>query len=602
MRSGKVGSESIRLWSFLVIGALLFGALGMRLFQLQVLQWQEFRNKSDSNRFRLIEIAPPRGVMRDHKGRLIVTNRPSYTCYGVPHELWRDKRGIALLNAALHMPPGFLENEVIKPYRRTFAPMRLKRDLSFSELSAFEEVRDQIPGAFLEVEQKRSYNGKLAAHMLGYVSEVSKEELEKFPDVLTGDLVGKRGLERIYDSALRGVKGRRFSVVNALGQEVAEAENLKRIDPVAGKELWLALDLDIQALAESLLVDQIGAVVAMDVRSGGVLAMASSPTYDPEIFAGRIDAAQWNALLEDPDKPMLNRAVQTMYPPGSTIKMAMLTEGLESGKITPTWSISCPGHYTVGNRTFKCWKKGGHGHVVPLRAIEASCDVFFYKLGMTIGVDGVHDAMARYHLGQATGVDQTSEAEGLRPSEAYYNRRYTPSGWTRGFIPSISIGQGEVLVTPVQMCAYVAALANGKEWRQPHLVEGIFDPEAQSLKRIRWAAPQPLNASPENIELVREGTRRVVWGDHGTARRQQDDLVHIAGKTGTAQNPHGDDHAWFVGYAPYEDPIVACCVLIEFGEHGSSAAAPVAKEIMKRFVLLEREGESQTAEAVARPH
>jgi penicillin-binding protein 2 len=588
MRIGKVSSEAFRLWSFVVVGVLLFGMLGIRLFQLQVVKWPEFREKSDHNRFRLIEIAPPRGIMRDRKGRLMVTNRPCYTCYGVPGELWRDKNGMALLGQALQMPTGFLEDEIVKPFRRTFAPMRLKRDLSFVELSAFEEVRDQIPGAFLEVEQKRAYPGKLGAHLVGYVSEVAKEELDRFPGVVTGDLVGKRGLERLYDADLRGVKGRRFSIVNALGQEVGEVENVKRIEPVAGKELWLTLDLDVQALAESSLAGKTGAVVAMDVRTGGVIAMASAPTYDPDIFAGRVNPEEWNALLTDPDKPMLNRAVQTLYPPGSTIKLAMLIQGLESGQITPNWSASCSGTYTVGNRAFRCWKKGGHGQVTPLRAVEASCDVFFYKVGMQIGVDGVHDALARFHFGSATGVDQTSEADGVIPSEAYYNRRYTPSGWTRGFIPSISIGQGEVLVTPMQMCGYIAALADGKFWRRPHLVAGIFDPESQTLAAVPQPQPLPLEAKPEFIEMAREGARRVVWGAEGTARRQQDDQVHIAGKTGTAQNPHGDDHAWFIGFAPVEDPIVACCVLVEFGMHGSSAAAPIAKDVMKRYVLLER--------------
>jgi penicillin-binding protein 2 len=598
----KVNSDSARLWSFLVIGVLAFGLLIYRLFDVQVLHWAEYRDKSDHNRFRLIEIAPPRGVIRDRRGQLMVTNRPTYSCYGVPRELWRDKRGMALLNAALQMPDGFLENEVIKPFRRTFAPMRLKRDLSFNELSAFEELRDQIPGAFLEVEQKRAYTEKVAAQAFGYVSEVSKEELERFPGVSSGDLVGKRGLERIYDEQLRGEKGRRFSVVNALGQEVAEAEHFKHVDPVPGKELWLALDLNVQALAESLLADKIGSVVAIDVRDGGVVAMASAPTYDPEIFAGRVEGNQWNTLLEDPQKPMLNRSVQTMYPPGSTIKPSMLVEGLESQKITPSWSISCPGSYTVGNRTFKCWKKGGHGHVIPLGAVEASCDVFFYKLGMLMGADGIHSAMTRFHLGKATGVDQTSEADGLAPSETYYNRRYGPSGWTRGFIPSISIGQGEVLVTPVQMAAYTAAIADGKVWRTPHLVNGVFDPDTRQLSLLKLPDPDPIQASAENIAMAHEGMRLVVWGERGTARAQRDDVVAIAGKTGTAQNSHGDDHAWFIGFAPVDHPIVAICVLVEFGMHGSSAAAPIAKEVMKRYVLNEQAAEKEKlAEAGGKP-
>ena len=581
-----INTETVRTWLFVTLGLALFVVLGVRLFQLQIVHGAEFREKSDNNRMRLIEIAPPRGVMRDRKGRLLLTNRSSYTCYGVPQELWDDKEGMALLATALQIPPDHLENQMIKPFRRTFLPMRLKRDLTFQELSSFEELRDRIPGAFLEIEQKRYHFNQLAAHALGYVAEVAPEEMEKFPHVRAGDLVGKRGLERLYDEPIRGVSGYRFSIVNAFGQEIADEQKLERVEPTPGKELWLTIDLDLQAKAESLLTDKIGAIVAMDVRTGGVLCIASSPSYDPDIFAGRLDPDQWKILLGDKNKPMLNRAVQTMYPPGSTVKMAMLLEALESGTITPSFSISCPGHYTVGNRTFKCWKKGGHGHVDVLKSIEQSCDVFYYRVGMMLGVDGVHRAYDRVHFGRQTGVDQTSEAAGLIPSEAYYNRRYGPSGWTRGFIPSISIGQGEVLVTPMQLCAYACAMADGKYWKQPYIVEGVFDANKRTLQKRGIPDPDPIDASHENIEIVREGMKRVVWGA-GTAARQRDEQVKIAGKTGTAQNAHGDDHAWFVGFAPIDDPIIATCVLVEFGEHGSSMAAPLSKDIMKQFVLAE---------------
>lgn len=492
-----------------------------------------------------------------------------------------------LLEQILGFTEGFLPQE-LRPNRGTFAPVRIKRDLSFEELSKFEELRDLIPGAFLEMEQKRAYPDRLAPHAIGYVSEISKEELSRWPGLEMGDLVGKRGLERLHDAELRGRNGRRVSVVNAHGQEVGAVERLRRVEPIPGRELWLTLDLELQALAESLLVGKIGAIAAMDVRTGGILALASAPSYDPNIFAGRVNVSEWNVLLEDPSKPMLNRAVQTMYPPGSTIKMAMLLEGLESEAVTPEWSIHCPGHFTFGNRTFKCWRKGGHGRVSALTAIEASCDVYFYRLGLLIGVDGVHRAMSRFHLGRLTGIDQTSEAEGLAPSEAYYNKRYGPRGWTKGFILSIAIGQGEVLVTPVQMCAYAAAAADGKVWRQPHLVRAIYDPVTGKVATPPPPTDEPLNASAENIALIREGMRRVVWGESGTARGQRNQEVHIAGKTGTAQNAHGDDHAWFVGFAPVEDPIIATCVLVEFGEHGSSAAAPLSNLLMRRYVLAER--------------
>ncbi|MBI5058464.1 penicillin-binding protein 2 [candidate division KSB1 bacterium] len=586
--ANQTSGETIRYFSFLGIVAALFCVLGVRLFELQVLQGNEYREKSDSNRIRLVETTPPRGVMRDRHGRLLLTNRASYSCWGVPRELWNDRAGLELLSGAMRKNTEFVRQNMIKPFRSTFQPMRIERDLSFGQLSAFEEMRDRIPGAFLELEQQRYYSRSLAAHALGYVSEVSKDELEKFPYARVGDLVGKRGLERIYDEALRGVPGRRFSIVNAHGQEIADEDKLDRIEPIAGKELWLSIDADVQALAESLMTGKIGAVVAMDVRNGGVVCMASAPTYDPQVFAGRIDSKEWNRLLTDPQKPMLNRASQTMYPPGSTIKMAMLTEALESKTITPAFTASCPGHYTVGNRTFKCWNKKGHGSVNVYRAIEESCDVFFYKVGMMLGADGINRALARYHFGTKTGVDQTSEADGLIPSEAYYNKRYGPSGWTKGFIPSIAIGQGEVLVTPLQLCAYACAVGDGKVWKKPFLVSGVYDPQTKTLQKREAPPGEPLSCSPENMAIVREGARRVVWGGGGTARRQQDEDCPIAGKTGTAQNAHGDDHAWFVGYAPYDDPIVACCVLVEFGEHGSSAAAPIAKEVMRAFVLSER--------------
>lgn len=582
-----VSKETIRAGLFMTFGLVLFAILAVRLFQLQIVSGAEFREKSNNNRIRLIEIAPQRGVMRDRHGRLLLTNRSSYTCYGVPQELWNDIEGMTLLAKALDIPSEHLEEQMIKPFRKTFLPTRLKRDLSFGELSTFEELRDGIPGAFLEIEQKRYYFNRLAAHALGYVAEVSNDELKKFEGTRPGDLVGKRGLERLYDEPLRGVKGYRFSVVNAYGQEIPGEQKLERVEPKPGKELWLTIDFDLQATAESLLTDKIGAIVAMDVRTGGVLCIASSPAYDPDVFAGRVDPDQWKMLLDDKNKPMLNRAVQTMYPPGSTVKMAILIEALESGTITPSFTISCPGYHTVGNRTFKCWKKGGHGRVDVYKAVEQSCDVFFYRVGLMLGVDGIHSAYDRVHFGRPTGTDQTSEASGLIPSEAYYNKRYGPSGWTKGFIPSIAIGQGEVLVTPMQMCAYAAAMADGRYWRQPYIVEGVYDAETRMLTRHEVADPDPIDASPQNIAIVREGMKRVVWGS-GTAAAQRDTQVPIAGKTGTAQNPHGDDHAWFVGFAPVENPIIASCVLVEFGEHGSSGAAPLSKEIMKQFVLSEQ--------------
>ncbi|MCB9366104.1 MAG: penicillin-binding protein 2 [Calditrichaeota bacterium] len=578
--------ESVRFFSFLVFGVLVFGLLIYRLAQLQVVQGPEFRERSEENRIRFVELLAPRGVMRDRHGKLLVSNRPSYTCYGIPRDLYGDSLATTRVGLALAVDPHEIREVILKPVRNTYRPQRLRRDLPYTLLARFEELRDQIPGAYLEIEPKRFYPYGVAPHLIGYVAEIAEEELAKFPGLQTGDLVGKRGLERLYDKELRGVKGSKLSVVDVHGQEVESGGELGRVEPVAGSELWTTLDLDVQMLAESLLTDKIGSVVALDVRTGGVVVMASSPSYIPDVFAGSISSSDWRALLSDSTKPMLNRSVQTMYPPGSTIKPAMLVEGLESGAISPSWGVSCPGSFTYGNRTFKCWKKGGHGYVDCTQSLAQSCDVFYYKLGLQLGVDGINRAMSRFHFGSPTGVDQTSEAAGLIPSEAYYNKRYGPNGWSKGFVVSVSIGQGEMLATPVQLAAFAGAVATGV-WRQPHIVDGVYDPGSRMLSRRADFIVDTLDLSSEILDYARHGMTEVVWGAAGTARRQQNDSLRIAGKTGTAQNAHGDDHGWFICYGPVDNPMYSCCALIEFGKSGSGAGAPVAGEVLRDLIRRE---------------
>ncbi len=578
-------NEIIRDAGFLGVGIVVFALLIYRLVQLQVVQGPEFRAKSEDNRIRFVEMLAPRGVIRDRRGALLVSNRPSYTCYGIPRDLYKDSLAVEKIGFALAGDPAEIREKVLKPFRTSFRPQRLRRDLPYTLLARFEETRDEIPGSYLEIEPKRFYPGGIAPHAIGYVAEIADEELAKFPGLESGDLVGKRGLERLYDKDLRGEKGSRLSVVDVHGQEVDTGQELGRIDPVPGQELWTTLDRDAQILAESLLVDKIGAVVAMDVRTGGVVVLVSSPTYNPDVFAGSISSSDWRTLLNDPNKPMLNRAVQTMYPPGSTIKPAMLIEGLNSGVISPSWSVSCPGSFTYGNRTFKCWKKGGHGHIDVVQSLAQSCDVFYYKLGLQLGVDGINRALKRFHFGSPTGIDQTSEAAGLAPSREYYDKRYGENGWSTGFLVSVSIGQGEMLATPLQLCAFTSTIAADGVWREPYLVDGIFDPSTRTLKKRGPSDGVPMADVPQSIlDYAQHGMEQVVWGPSGTARRQQDDSCKIAGKTGTAQNSHGDDHGWFICYGPIDDPMYACCALIEFGKSGSGAGAPVAGEVLRYLI------------------
>lgn len=586
-RMGSFGGWQ-RSWTFLLVGGLLFGLLTLRLAYLQLLLGDELREKSESNRIRLVEIVPVRGAMWDRNGRLLVSNGPAYTLYGVPAEMEKNPTALSQMSQILGCDVETLKREVLQPARYRFLPRRLQRDLSFRRLSHIEEQRDAFPGIFLQVEPKRYYLTGAAPHLLGYVAEVSPEELAHFPGCKAGDLVGKRGLERAYDEFLRGRKGHRLVVVDVFGQEVGEAG--PRLEPVPGADLYLTLDFVLQALAESLLVGKTGAIVAIEPASGEVLALVSAPTYEPDIFAGAVAVSDWQRLLSDTGKPMLNRAVQATYPPASAVKMAILLEGLESREIDPDWSVPCRGSFRVGRRTFSCWRPWGHGRVGILDAIEQSCDVFFYTLGMSLGPDGIHRAMTRFHLGMRTGIDIGSEAAGIAPSVKYYDRRYGPDGWTRGYIPSISIGQGEVLVTPLQMCAYIAAIADGKMWRQPHLVREIEDRATGEVWMPDNGGEAPIEATAENMLLIREATRRVVMGRHGTARFLGNEVFSMAGKTGTAQNPHGEDHAWFVGFAPFDSPQIAVCVLIEFGGHGASGAAPLAGALMRDYLQRKQQG------------
>ncbi|MFH1011365.1 MAG: penicillin-binding protein 2 [bacterium] len=576
-----------RPWAFFLIGGMLFGLLIARLVHLQVVRGDDYREKSDNNRIRLVEIAPARGAMFDRHGTLLVSNQPVYTLYGVPAEMKRDTVGLARVAQILGYDAQTFRRKILESGRGSYLPQRLQRDLSFTSLSQIEEQRDILPGIFLQVEPKRYHPMRMGAHVFGYVAEVSPEELPGFPGTRAGDLVGKRGLEKTYDEFLRGQKGQRLAIVNVFGQEVGDLEGGHRVPPVAGKNLRLTIDAPLQALAESLLTDKIGAIVAMEPSTGEILALASAPTYDPDIFAGAVAAADWQRLLSDPIKPMLDRAVQSVYPPGSTIKMAMLAEGLESKEIDVNWTVPCRGSLRVGNRVFSCWRKQGHGRMAILDAIEQSCDVFFYTLGLRMGADGIYRALTRFHFGMKAGIDIGSEATGIAPSIAYYNRRYGPSGWTRGFIPSISIGQGEVLATPLQMCGYISAIADGVMWRQPHLVREIEDPVTGKTWVPDNHKAEPIDASTETMRLLREATRRVVMGSRGTAHRLADPALPMGGKTGTAQNPHGEDHAWFLGFAPFDEPKIAVCVLVEFGGHGSSAAAPLAGILMRAYVEKE---------------
>jgi penicillin-binding protein 2 len=584
------------LYAVLSLVFLLF--LG-RLFQLQMIYSDEYGRQSEENSIRVIPREPIRGYMYDRNGVRVVDNRPSFTVTIMPYEF--DRRTTGYLARMLSLDPAFIRDRLKhgEEYSR-FAPVKLKRDIDFRELSVLEENHDRLPGVDYQVESKRWYvTPAHAAHILGYTKEISENQIRILGGEYTqGDVVGSSGLEGGYEGSLRGKKGAEFSTVNVRGQVVGGFESGKLdVQAVDGKDLFLTMDFDLQAYAESLMAGRRGAVVALDPRDGGVLAMVSSPDYDLSVFSGVTPPQIWQSMNSDEELPLFNRATLTRYPPGSTFKMVLAVAALETGKVTPAWRVNCGGSFRLGNKVFKDLHV--HGSVDMLSAIQQSCNVYFYQLMLKTGLDEWAYYGKEMGFGMLTGIDIAEENPGLLPTTAYMNKRYGPSGWTRGFLPSLGIGQGELGVTPLQMAAYAMVLANGGDYHQPHAVQGFRDRNGKRLDTLAFQSRR-LSVSASTWDIVREGMRRAVELPGGTGGMARIKGIQVAGKTGTAQNPHGPDHAWFVGFAPFDDPRIAICVLVENAGFGGSHAAPVAGKCMERY-LFGREGANRPAAVTPRP-
>ncbi len=586
---------SRRIGVAVAIVLVAFGALLARLINLQVVQGSAMRSLSEHNRVRLVRVPAARGVVYDRNGDLLIDNRASFDVVFVPEDA-RDRPAV-LRTLASHL--GEPENAVVE---RLHAPSKrppyegivVQRDLDWSGVVALETHQLELPGVSLRVGPRRFYPyGPLAAHLLGYVGEVSETELAKAtdPSIQRGDLVGKVNLEKAWDAALRGQPGGQQVEVDALGRRVRV---LEEVPDIPGDTLVLTLDRDLQEAVERALGERTGAVVALDPRSGEVLALASHPAYDPNLFARGIQRGEWRTLVQDPLKPLNDRAVQGQYPPGSTFKVVMATAGLEEGAIGPRTAAYCRGGMSLGNHFFRCWRHGGHGHVSLHQAIVQSCDVFFYQLGQRLGVDTIAAWSRKFGLGFPTGIGLQNEKGGLIPDAQWKLHRFKRP-WVAGETMSVSIGQGYVTTTPLQMAQVAATIANGGTVYRPHYVQRVLAPDG-SLRQE--AVPEIVGGgpimSPETAQKLRAAMRDVVMSAGGTGARARIRGVEMAGKTGTAQTvalrgsnrrARGSrDHAWFIAFAPVEAPTIALAVLIEHaGGGGGKFAAPVAKEILQHW-------------------
>lgn len=583
-----------------VVIITFFAILVSRLWFLQIQEGEIYSNKADNNRVRYVEMAPPRGNIFDSMGREIVTNRPSFNVVLSREDERLDVELLKKVASYLELDVSVLL-EKIREMAGTpgHIPVRLAEDIDWEKVALIENNRMDLPEVRIEVVPLRVYHyGNYASHLIGYLGEISDTELEQAePGIYRGgDLVGKMGLEKLMEEHLRGEKGREYMEVNALG---FEQQYLKGIEPLPGSDLHLTINMELQKAAEEVMTeeDKAGSVVAIDVNSGRVLAAASAPPLKLDEFIGGISVKAWNALLEDPRHPLLNKTVQGQYPPGSTYKIVTAIGGLAERVITPESILYCPGYYRFGNRTYRCWKRGGHGAVDLHRALSESCDVYFYQVGQRLGVDRLAGYAARLGLGSKTGVDMEHEKSGLVPTSDWKKRRFnTP--WQEGETLSVAIGQGFDLTTPIQICQMTVALANGGTLYKPGIIESIRDPDGRVIDRFEPQVIERFVGQGRNMQLVRQGLVEAVNGKKGTGKPARLKNITVAGKTGTAQVvklkqyqhlkeediPYQfRDHAWFTCFAPAENPEIAVTVLVEHGLHGSSGAGPVAKKVLEAY-------------------
>ncbi|MBM4161347.1 MAG: penicillin-binding protein 2 [Ignavibacteria bacterium] len=564
---------------------VIFGVLLLRLYQLQLLYHGELDKKSEENSVRALIREPIRGYMFDRNGELVVDVGPAYAITLIPFEF--DKPGGGLLSSLLKMDSLTLEERIARGrIYSPFLPSRIKRDVDIRTLATIEEYLPILRGISYEIESKRVYPARaFATHLLGYRREISDAQLAQFSDYYRqGDLVGIAGLEARYEPYLRGEKGYEFVSVNARGQIIGSFEDGKRDVPAReGCDLLLNVDIGLQAFAESLMTRNAytGAIVALDPSDGGILALVSKPDFDPSILSGVTPAELWSQLQSDTAKPLFNRATLTRYPPGSTFKMVLAAAALQEGIIDEQYRIRCTGAYRFGDRTFKDLHV--HGSVNIIEAIQKSCNVFFYQLILKVGFEKWTECGRRFGFGRITGIDTGEETAGLIPSTAYYDSRYGKGKWTQGNLLSLAIGQGEVGVSPLQMARYAMALANGGTLHQPQAVRFIRNKRTNKLEEVSHDSSS-VGIFPEVIALLREGMRRVVQEPGGTGGLARIPGTISAGKTGTAENPHGEDHAWYVGFAPFDNPKIAIAVMLENSGFGGSKAAPLAGLVMEKYL------------------
>ncbi len=587
MQTDNEHSEKIRILGYIILAFFLL--LVFRLWQLQILDGSYYRKLSEENRLKIVRLAAPRGIIYDRNSIPLVKNSPYFTVSVAPDAL--DKLDLAALAELLRTDQESLLSKKALQRKSAYEPVRLKEGISSKEIAYIEARRSEFPGLFIDVELIREYLfGSVGAHLIGYLGRPTQSQAQnpEFRDVPHDSFVGQWGTEGLYDRYLRGVAGKKIIEVNALGREIRMLEGTTS---QKGQDIRLSMDINLQKEAETAFGERAGSLVAIKPDTGEVLALVSKPSFDPNIFAKGISQKQWEDLTTNAKRPLLNRALQSQYPPGSTFKIVTAIAGLEENAINEDSKVTCNGGLSYGRWSFGCWQKKGHGTLSLHRAIVESCDVYFYETGRKAGIDKIAHYARILGLGRESGMALVKERSGLIPDTKWkLEKRHQP--WYLGETFNAAIGQGYVAVTPFQMAELVNTIANGGDVYKPVLLKINDKPEPASRARLK----------PETIEAVRKALFGVVNENGGTGWAARSSVSQISGKTGTSQVVSMErfksapgkyrDHAWFVAFAPFEKPEISLSVMVEHGGHGGSAAAPIAKRAIEAYIRSSRSADS----------
>ncbi len=599
-RDNDKGKVLLQRLSILTIGSILcvFLLIG-RVYYLQVLQAEKYKMLADENRIATRMLIPPRGVIYDRNGEILASNEQNFQALIVAEQAANIDETLSKFKELMPLTPEEETKirEEIKA-KRKFVPVKLKDNLTWEEVSKLQLNAPDMPGVIIDEGLNRSYPlGNYTAHFLGYVGAVSDTDLKDTDPLLMvpGFKIGKAGLEKFYESRLRGLGGNVKLEVNALGRVMQEIERSRGVE---GENIYLTIDSRLQKVAQDAFGDNSGAAVVMDVHSGEILAFVSVPSFDPNLFTTGIGSKEWNELLTNPKKPLTNKAISGQYSPGSTFKIVVALAGLEAGVIRPDTQFNCTGVMQLGNHLFHCWRHSGHGPQNVVEALKNSCDIFFYQVAMELGIEKIAAMARRLGLGEKTGITLDHEREGLIPDEAWKLKRFGTK-WQKGESVIAGIGQGYVLVTPLQLATMLSRVVNGGY---------EVSPTFQKLNLKEKDKIRKLAISKNNIDIVKRGMFEVVNGEHGTAMGARFNIngMKMGGKTGTTQVRRISlqerrsgiikdedlpwnlrNHALFVGFAPYENPRYAVAVVVEHGSSGSGVAAPIASKILQEALKLD---------------